>query len=317
VVHDPHSARRRGNLLPILVAAYAGVACLIAQAGQAVREVDWVYFWTAGHALVSGENPYRAVEGLISYPLYYPGPAIVVVAPFGIVPARVGWFLFALASGYAFGLGAARFGRALPAAALSACFLEAIAYGQWTPLLVAAAVIPGLGFLFAAKPTVGAALFAFRPHRAALLGALVLTLTSLLLMPYWPAEWWAALGRNEQYAAPALRPWGWLLLLAAVRWRTAEGRLLLLLSLIPQTTALHGALPLFLVAQNRWQGYGLALASFVAAVWQALILPPAGIRLADGLAQRWPILFVMLWLPALALVLLPRDTGEGESGPRE
>jgi hypothetical protein len=112
-----------------------------------------------------------------------------------------------------------------------------------------------------------------------------------------------------------LRSWGWLLLLAALRWRTPEGRLLLLLSLIPQTTALHGALPLFLVAENRWQSYGLVVASFVAAVWQALILPASGIRLAEGLAQRWPVLLVLLWLPALALVLLPRSPGGGEAEP--
>jgi hypothetical protein len=304
-----------GRLLPVLVAVYAGIACLISQSGQVVREVDWVYFWTAGHALVSGENPYRAVDALISYPLYYPGPAIVVLAPFGLLPPRIGWFLFALVSGYAFGLAGVRYGRGLPAAALSACFLEAIAYGQWTPLLVAAAVVPALGFLFAAKPTVGAALFAFRPHRVALVGALVLTVISLLVMPYWPAEWWAALGRNKQYAAPVLRPWGWLLLLAALRWRTAEGRLLLLLSVIPQTTALHGALPLFLVSENRWQGYGLVVASFAAAIWQVLILPPEGISLAGGLAQRWPILFVLLWLPALVLVLLPRGVRYEEADP--
>jgi hypothetical protein len=310
------TARASARLLPVLVAVYAGIACLIAQSGQVVREVDWVYFWTAGHALVSGDNPYRAVDALVSYPLYYPGPAIVILAPFGLVPPRVGWFLFALSSGYAFGLAGVRYGRGLPAAALSACFLEAIAYGQWTPLLVAAAVIPPLGFLFAAKPTVGAALFAFRANRAALVGALVVTAISLVLMPYWPRDWWTALARNAQYAAPVLRPWGWLLLLAALRWRTPEGRLFLLLSLIPQTTALHGALPLFLVAENRWQAYGLAVASFVAAVWQVLILPPAGIRLADGLAQRWPVLLVLLWLPALVLVLIPRAPRAEEAHTR-
>jgi hypothetical protein len=78
--------RLSGRELPSLVAAYAGIACLIAQAGQVVREVDWVYFWTAGHALVSGEDPYGAVHHLVFYPLYYPGRAIVILAPFGLVP---------------------------------------------------------------------------------------------------------------------------------------------------------------------------------------------------------------------------------------
>lgn len=295
---------RAGRTLPVLVAVYAGVACLVAQSGQGVREVDWVYFWTAGHALVSGENPYEAVDALVSYPLYYPGPALVLLAPFGLVPPRVGWFLFAVVSGYAFGLAGERYGRGLPVAALSASFLEAVTYGQWTPLLVAAAVIPGIGFVLAAKPTVGAALFGFRPHRSAVLGALALTAVSLVLMPYWPAEWWSALKEVGQYAAPVQRPWGWLLLLAALRWRAPEARLLLLLSIVPQTTALHGALPLFLLLENRWQGYALVVASYVAAVCQVWMLPAGGIGVAAGLAQRWPILFVFLWLPALGAVLV-------------
>jgi hypothetical protein len=45
---------RSGRLLPDLGAVYARIACLVSQSGQVVREVDWIYFWTAGHALVSG-----------------------------------------------------------------------------------------------------------------------------------------------------------------------------------------------------------------------------------------------------------------------
>ena len=164
-------------------------------------------------------------------------------------------------------------------------------------------MIPGLGFLLAAKPTVGAALLAFRPNRTAVVGVLVLAGVSLLLMPSWPSDWWAAMDRTRQYAAPVMRPWGWLLLLAALRWRTPEARLLLLLALIPHTTALHGALPLFLIGENRWQGYALVAGSYIAAVWQAWILPVGGIGLTEGLAQRWPVLLVCLWLPALLLVL--------------
>jgi hypothetical protein len=290
-------------LLPLAIALYAGLACVVAQSGQVVREVDWVYFWTAGHALVTGENPYRAVDALVSYPLYYPGPAIVVLAPFGLVPARLGWLLFSVVSGYAFGLAAVRYGRGLWVGALSACFLEAIAYGQWTPLLIAGGVIPGLGFVLAAKPSVGAALFGFRPNRSAVVGTLILTGVSLVLMPTWPSDWWAAMDRTGQYVAPVQRPGGWLLLLAALRWRAPEARLLLLLALIPHTTALHGALPLFLIGENRWQGYGLVAGSYVAAVWQAWILPVQGIGVAEGLGQRWPVLLVCLWLPALVLVL--------------
>jgi hypothetical protein len=286
--------------LPLVVALYAGLAWLAFQFAQpAAGTNDWSYFHVAARALWLGQNPYAAVEAMDSYPLYYPGPALVVLLPFGLLPERTGWLAFALVSGLAFGYAAVKRPELRPAV-LSACFVEAIGYGQWPPLLVAGAVIPALGFLFATKPSVGLGLFAWHPNWSAVAGGVGLTIVSLALVPSWPWDWLHALERTN-HVAPVLRPWGWILLLAALRWRTPEGRLLLVLALVPQTTALHGALPLFLLCRGKREAYVLAGLSFVVAFGQGMVGRTG--TLEGDLAARWPVIYSLLWLPALGLVL--------------
>jgi hypothetical protein len=132
------------------------------------------------------------------------------------------------------------------------------------------------------------------------LSALGVTVLSFVLLPSWPLDWLAAL-RHTNHVPPVLRPYGWVLLLAFLRWRTPEGRLLGLLALVPQTTGLYEALALFLIPRTRWEGYGLAACSygvaFVQGEWAYHL------TIAQGMAERWPVIFVGLWLPALALVL--------------
>jgi hypothetical protein len=289
--------------LAVGVSLYAGLVCLLFQFAQ-VGTNDFSYFHVAARALWLGQNPYAAVEALGSYPLFYPGPALVVLLPFGLLPERAAWLAFALVSGAAFGLAALRRPELRPAV-LSACFVEAIGYGQWPPLLVAGAVIPALGFLFATKPSVGLALFAWRPAWSAVAGGVGITVVSLALAPTWPWDWLHALERTN-HVAPVLRPWGWILLLAALRWRTPEGRLLLVLALVPQTTALHGALPLFLLCRGKREAYVLAGLSFVVAFGQGMVGRTG--TLEGDLAARWPVLFAGLWLPALYLSLRPAAT---------
>lgn len=281
-------------------ALWAVLVCLVGQYAQP-GFVDWRYFWTAGHAVVQGLNPYAVVDAQPgNYPLFYPGPAVVLLVPFGLLPIRVAWVAFAACSGAAFGLAAQRWGRGLWVGALSACFLEAIIFGQWSPLMVGAAVVPALGFLFAAKPSIGLALFALRPTRHAVGLVAGLTAISLVLLPSWPRDWLAAL-QHTNHVPPVLRPYGWLLLLAFLRWETPEGRMLGLLALVPQTTSLYEALPLFLIPRHRWEGYGLTALSFVVAGLQGQW--DHRVTIEAGLAQRWPVLFGLLYLPALWMVL--------------
>lgn len=90
------------------------------------------------------------------------------------------------------------------------------------------------------------------------------------------------------------------------------------LALVPQTTNLNGALPLFLLCRNRWEGYLLAGLSFAVAFGQHLVAPLGPETVAVELAARWPVIFAGLWLPALGLVLLAERgatrTGSGDRG---
>jgi hypothetical protein len=265
---------------------------------------DSMIFWTAGRALLEGGDPYAAVLGLgTGYPLFYPIPAVLVVAPFAWLPWPMFHLVISGLSGFALGWAAERYGRGLAVGVLSAGFAEAMVEGQWSPLLTAAAVLPALGALWAAKPTIGAALFAAFPSRRAALGAVALVGAGTLVWPSWPWDWSHAL-RLSNHVAPILQPGGFLLLLAATRWRRPEGRLLVGLALVPQTAALYETLPLFLIPSTRRQAYLMAVGSYLAAVLGGLWAPGGpGTELGATFAARWPFVAVLVWLPALVMVL--------------
>ena len=302
----PFSQPRLHRALPWLAAAWA--LLIVVKAQLIGWTTDWHVFWTAGHAVVRGQDAYAAVLDLANgYPLFYPGPALLLLAPFGLLSSKMAWLAWAAVTGGLFGLAAGRHGRGLWVGALSACFAEAVTFGQWVPLLMAASILPWLSGALVVKPSIGAALWLWRPTRSAVVGGLALLLLSLLVVPGWPADWVAAL-RHTNHVAPIARPWGWLLLLAALRWRSPEGRLLLALACIPQTTSLYESLPLFLVCRQRWDAYLLAVLSHVAAFVQDQYYSAPGQVLETVIADRWPVFLVALWLPALVMVLRPVRT---------
>jgi hypothetical protein len=109
-----------------------------------------------------------------------------------------------------------------------------------------------------------------------------------------------------------MRPGGIILLLALIRWRQAEGRLLAGLACVPQTIGLYESLPLFLIPRTRWQGYALAALSYAAAFGQAMLVPRLpGTTWEAVNAARWPFIFLLLYLPALIILLLPRRDQSG------
>jgi hypothetical protein len=269
---------------------------------------DVDYFWVAGHAVARGENPYTATRELIGkgrfdFPFYYPGTAAVVLAPFGALPHRLGVALFT-----ALGLGLLTW--SLPGwrkwILLSAPVFESILIGQWSPWTTAAVGLPWLGFIWAVKPSIGLALFAGWPSRKALYGGVATLLLSLLVLPGWPQDWLATLRDTPHYRAPILRPGGFLLLLAFLRWRYPEARMLGALALIPHTTGVYEQIPLLLIPQSR-----RTLGLFIGLTWLASYLVYTrgtfGATIADGLERQWPYFLVLVWLPALGMVLMRRD----------
>jgi hypothetical protein len=258
---------------------------------------------TAARALLAGRDPYATVAEAQPYPLFYPLPAVILVAPLARLPTEWARVFWAGISGFAFALAAIRHGRGLPVALLSASFLNAIILNQWSPLLTAAAVFPLLGALAITKPSIGAAIVVAYPSRRAVIGAAVFLILSLIVLPRWPTEWIAAL-RRTNHVAPVLRPGGAFLLLALLRWRKPEARLLAGLACVPQTIGLYETLPLFLIPRTRKEAYLLAGLSYVAAFGSAMAFPrTAGMSLEQNLAARWPLVFAVLYLPALVMVL--------------
>ena len=84
----PSSLARLRQALPWLTAGWALLT--VAKAHLIGWTTDWHVFWTAGHAVVTGNDPYAAVVALANgYPLFYPGPALLLLAPFGLLPSRI------------------------------------------------------------------------------------------------------------------------------------------------------------------------------------------------------------------------------------
>jgi hypothetical protein len=296
---------RLPGALPLTVGVFTFVLVWVGHSPPAFR-ADFDYFWTAGRAVVHGIDPYVAVreavhQGALRWPLYYPATAAVLMAPFGALPSRLAVALFTALGMVFLAWSVERGPRWRRWIVVSAPALENVLLGQWSPWLTAAVGLPWLGVVWAAKPTIGLALFAGWPSRWALFGGLALLLLSIALLPHWPADWIAAVRSTPQYLAPVQRPGGFLLLLAFLRWRRPEARMLGVLALVPHTAGLYESLPLLLVPQSAKSFAALMGLEYLAVLLAYTVLNPG--NLAGMLDAAWPFLLVMVYLPCLWMVL--------------
>jgi hypothetical protein len=269
--------------------------------------------FAGARALWAGTNPYSgAVIGphgrVFVWPwrLYYPVPALILITPFTWMPATVARpVLMGVASAWlAYGL--AGEDRWRLTALASGAMLNAVDSGTWEPLLVAAALTPGMAWLYLAKPNLGAALgAALRPSRAAAIGiglGVLLLAASFAVRPSWLAEWRDALRSGEHIVPPALLPFGAIGLLALVRWKRADARLLAALTVVPQTLFPHAALPLFLIARTRLETLILVALSFVP-FGVAYATAPITRTMAEQTLYVGTAIVCCGYLPALVMVL--------------
>jgi hypothetical protein len=272
---------------------------------------DFTGVWRAAAQLSAGVDPYSLDTSGLPYPLgplAYPLPAAIAAFPLGQLPA---W----LAAGIFVALGVA----ALAYVALGGppfrllilgtpCFVMAISLVQWSTVLTAAAVISPLGVLAVCKPNLGLALFVRRPTWWIVGGGAVLLTISIALVPNWIGAWLGGVSGMSYYVAPVAIPGGVILLLAALRWRDPDARLLLALSVVPSNLFLYDQLPLFLVARSRRDMFLLFAGSWLAPLVTKMIVPP---WVTDEVVQqtymRLPIV-AFLFIPALYIVLSRRGT---------
>lgn len=266
-----------------------------------------------GPALLNGTNPYDVVgPGRLfewNFPLLYPLPALVLASPLTLASLRGCIGLFAALSSGLLVFVLTRDGwQRLPLIA-SCPLLYAMGLVQWSPLLTASALIPMLGFVFVAKPTIGAALWLYRPTLWAVIGGALLVMVSIAIRPSWIGEWTATLPSATHMVRPIAHGGGPLLVLALLRWRRPEARLLFALACVPQTALLYETVPLFLIPATWTESIFFTALSWVAlAVWRQMALPeyfPDDVLLSVRL-----IVVPLLYLPCLIMVLRRPNVGE-------
>jgi hypothetical protein len=176
---------------------------------------------------------------------------------------------------------------------------------QWSPLLTAATVLTPLGVLFAAKPTIGLALFAARPSRWAVGGGAVLCAVAFGLQPTWLWEWRDALTNRIGITALVFHPGGAVALLALLRWRRPEARMLAVLVCVPMSPALYETIPLLLIPRRWWEAMLFVLAGYVVAVWVQGV-PRTGVTLWDAQMRQSATAIALVLIPLVTAMVLQR-----------
>lgn len=282
-------------------------------------DVDQI--WLGSRALLAGENPYDTVPGAFPWPLYYPLPALLVglpLAPLSMMAARC---VFAFVTTAVCTWAVLRHHRAALPLLASGPFLYAVQRGQWSPLILAACLIPAWGIVvLAAKPSVGLGALLYRPTRLVLIGTAGLFLVSLLLLSRWPFDWLAAMSLQRNLRVPLLLPGGFLLGLALLRWRRPEARLLLALAAVPQTVGLYELVPLAVIPKTMRQTL------FVVAAWLVVYLirvafnplPLIGhVHIpANYSPPRWWAILLFGYLPVLILILRRPNVSDSDHQAR-
>jgi hypothetical protein len=309
----------RGAALALAFLAASAAGAIAANAGQPDLRPDVDQLWFAAQAVLDDRNPYDLIgpgrEFDHQWQLYYPLPAVLLftpLAPFPLLVTRV--FMAAIGAGL-LAYGVARFDARGLVVFLSRAFYVNAWYAQWTPLLVAMWFLPMLAALIAAKPTIGLVMLPgvrdWRSARRGLVLGLVLTTIAFAVRPTWMSDWTAALASNTH-----LRPWitvpgGAVLLLALLRWRRWEARLLAAFAIIPQTFHPLATLPIVLLPGSLPGKATIAALTYLPN-W-LLVREPFGSRLATATPEDLIGMYgtIVLWsvlVPALLFVLrLPHE----------
>jgi len=289
----------------LMVGLVAGWLCAI----KATTGTDFEFFWRATRLFATGINPYAMRPGSSGWSLpdafFYPAPALIVVWPLHplVLPVAAGIFM---------GVGSGLLAWFLSRDGLwrlwmlgTPSFIMAVAIGQWSPLITLGALTSGGAFLLACKPTLGLACFTYRPGWRAAIGVAAVLVFSLVLLPEWPREWLDNLKLVERHPLPIATPLGWLVLLALMRWRQPEARLLIGMACVPQLLFFADQLPLGLVARTRGEAVGLAICGVIAfATWWAFL------KAGDAyVMEAQPFVMAGIYLPALVMVLHRPNVG--------
>lgn len=297
----------------IRVALAVGVASAIFTAVAFARpdaSPDFEFWWRGAQILLAGGNPYLVAPNTPGWPLpdplFYPLPTLLLTAPLSWLSLPVAGAIFMGISGGLLAWLVTRDGLWRLWIFGTASYFMACKVGQWSPIIMLVAFLPGAGFLAAMKPNLGLALLSYRPAWRAILGCVVVGLVSFAILPSWLLDWHANTTSLVGHAPPILTPAGALVLLALLRWRRPEARLLLAMACVPQLLFFADQLPLFLIPRTRREMKTLTLCSAIGFfVWY--------IRFADNPAYVLAAAPYVIWssyLPCLVMVLRRPNAGD-------
>jgi hypothetical protein len=312
-----HDRTARRLIVCTLLALLAGHYALSFTLARTLPS-DLGQVWFAARAVLHGQDPYpligpgRAFHWVNGF--FYPLPAALLLTPLAPLSQPMAVAVFAALGGFALAWALTQHGWGTLWGFASLCAVSAFEVCQWSPLLAGSLVMAPLGLVLVAKPTVGAAVFAAKPTTWALFGGLVLLALSFALQPDWVASWRTSLHETSvndgpvPYTAPITFPGGVLTLLALLRWKRPEARLLAVLAMVPQTTLPYEGLLLFTVPRNGRESFLLSASSW-GMLWyvRQVYTTTGGLHvLIDGFGHA---MVPFLYLPCVIMVL--RRPNEG------
>ncbi len=286
-----------------------GIWWLYLNRGLGHSDLDQV--WYAATALRHGLNPYDVIGPTgtwfkWNWPLYYPMPAVLLAFPLSFLPLTVARYAFVGASSGLLAYAVTRRAWFPLMIFASGAYVNAALVAQWSPLLTAAILLPGLAVFFAAKPTLGAICAApistsRRTATVVFFGWIVLAILSWVALPQWFTSWREAV-RGAAHVRPLIAlPGGFLLLAALTKWRRPEARLLIAYALVPHTTMLYEALPALLVPDTWPEMLMLTIGSIVAYLIESMAIHATDVPTL--IAREGIVTIFCVYLPALALVM--------------
>jgi len=313
IVARPMGARLTSRVGLSLACGLLAAQLSYLRAASESRPRDLAALWIAARALLSGHDPYTASPGLL-----YPLPSVIAATPFALVPsASLACWLFMLVGASAFAYALLEHGRGTLLGFVAPGMLFAAEVVQWTPLHASAYALAPLGVFLIVKPHTGFPIFAAKPSWWAFGAGVVCVLAAFAIDPAWLTHWRAslALGGGHlgtattgfPYAAPVLLPGGVLVLVALLRWRRPEARLLVALACVPQSLYLYDTVPLFLIPRTFRESALLVVLSY--AVLYLMLRGGPYPDMAHQAVASGRLYTLLLYLPATLMVL--RRSNEG------
>ena len=308
---SPADSPSKSQRLAVAIALglVCGVGSWIATRLPGFGQQDFAVWWMAARATLHGQNPYTTIVGISGRPAFYhPLPAAIATIPLAWLPATIAGPIFIGASCAALAYVATAKAWWPLIMFLSGSMLASVMQAQWAPLLTAGILAPALTWIGVVKPNIGLGMLAYRPSIRTMAIMAFIALASIVVRPTWPKEWLASVSTSPFYFSPVQTIGGVVLLLALLRWRRPEARLLTVLAVLPSAPIPYEALPLFVIPQTRYEMMALAILSD--AMYAATMNLSAQHEMAAYYAAGRPAIVWLAFVPALLMIL--RRPNEGD-----